>query len=60
MTIDGVKTHMVASVDIPPENQIGLCSFMCMGAGFVSFPGESGNRRGDFHGRVRPLQGDLD
>ena len=47
MTIDGVKTHMVASVDIPPENQNRLLVHVHGGC-FVSFPGESGTAEAIF------------
>jgi acetyl esterase/lipase len=41
ITVGGVKAHMVASVDIPPENQNRLLVHVHGGC-FVSFPGESG------------------
>jgi epsilon-lactone hydrolase len=47
MTIDGVKAHMVASVDIPPENQNRLLVHVHGGC-FVSFPGESGTAEAIF------------
>jgi epsilon-lactone hydrolase len=39
--IDGVKAHIVSSVDIPPENRKRLLVHVHGGC-FVSFPGESG------------------
>src|SRR5262245_312008 len=47
MTIDGVKAHMVASTDIPPENQNRLLVHVHGGC-FVSFPGESGTAEAIF------------
>ena len=46
-TIDGVKAHIVASVDIPPENQTRLLVHVHGGC-FVSFPGESGTAEAIF------------